>query len=153
VKPGGIELHPSHFESENMCTNIAPRTSRSVYLWVVVASITMFFCSVTRGATVITESNVLLNQSPSDALQGLIGVLSAGASIPVGSLNGLTDASTSTTPNDLQFFNADSSVTITYDFGAAGAATRELSSVSIWLHAGDNHRVDMPAAWRFHQIT
>jgi hypothetical protein len=101
-----------------------------------------FLCSITDGATVTTESNVLLNQSLSDALQGLLGVLSAGASIPAGSLNGLTNAVTSTTPNDLQYFNPDSSVTITYDLGAAGAATRELSSVSIWLHAGDNHRVD-----------
>jgi hypothetical protein len=137
-----IELHPSRYESENMSRDIETRLSRFVYLRVVIASMVIFLYSVTNGATVTTESNVLLNQSPSDALQGVNGVLSAGASIPVGSVSGLTDASTSTTPTDLQYFNPDSSVTITYDFGAAGAATRELSSVSIWLHAGDVHRVD-----------
>jgi hypothetical protein len=120
--------------------------SRHLSYWVravcggLISALGLGLFGVCQAATVTTEANVPLNQSPFDALQGLTGVSTGSAQERP--LSELTNAATATTPNDDLYLIPDSSITLTFDLGATGATTRELGSVSIWLKAGDPHRVD-----------
>ncbi len=95
-----------------------------------------------QAATITWNSGISLSGiSSTDALQGLQGVGSGATTASAAGLAVLTDGSASSV-----IVGPDSNMTvvaksnITWDLGAAGAASRELDSVTIWIYGGDAFR-------------